>query len=362
MSRDPRLIVDGRPLVGNRTGIGVHVAEVLARLGFDPAPVVASHAPIENLSRLEGVELRVDRSLNGITWQQFRLPSIARRVGAGVLWGPHGTIPWTIRIPAVVTIHDLTSIMMPRLHSLKTIFSFNVFIGRSLSIATKIVAVSRHTAEMVERGFDVPRAKIEIVPNAASSFFSPGPADELPDGLDPGSYILFVGTVEPRKGVADLLDAWEALSRPRPRLVVAGGRGWKLGALEQRIESLGPDVVRTGRVTDAALRSLYRGALFTVYPSHYEGFGIPVLEAMQCGSPVITTTGGALPEVAGDAAILVEPGRPDELQRAIGRVLESPDLRRDLAARGQQRSRHFSWDASAESYATIFREAARSTG
>ena len=319
------VLIDGRPLVGHRTGIGVHTAEIARRLAFEP--LIASHTEIDDRSGLEHCRFRVDRAPLGVLWQQVLLP----RIDADVLWGPHGTLPLTWRRRAVITIHDFTAITMPGRHRLKTILSYDLFIGRSLERADRIAAVSRAVAEEAVRGFGVPRAKIEIVPNGVDEFFSPGEGE--------GDYVLFVGTLEPRKGLHDLLDAWRSIPQPKPRLVLCGGAGWGYLRLQ--------DAELTGYVDRERLRALYRGALAFVYPSRYEGFGIPPLEAMACGAPVIATRTGAIPEFAGDAALLVDPGDRDGLRDALVRVLRDAPLRRDLRARGPERAKLYRWDRSA---------------
>src|SRR5258707_5352646 len=207
------ITIDGRALVGNRTGIGVHTAEIARRLSV--APLIASHAEIADRSGLERCRFRVDPMPLGVMWQQLVLPRIA---ADGVLWAPHGTLPLALRIPSVATLHDFSSLTMPLRHRVKTMLSFNLFIGRSLQLATRIAAVSRAVAEEAVRWFGVSRGRIEIVPNGVDEFF-------IPDG-DEEDYVLFVGTIEPRKGLDDLLAVWETLPSPRPRLILCGDAGW----------------------------------------------------------------------------------------------------------------------------------------
>ena len=333
-----RLLIDGRPLVGNRTGIGVHTAEIARRLPFDV--LIASHAAIEDRSGIEDLELRVDRSPLGVVWQQTKLP----RIDADVLWGPHGTLPLRWRRPSVVTLHDFTSITMPLRHRLKTVLSFNLFIGASLEQATRVACVSRAVADEAMRGFGVPGSKIELVPNGVDEFFSPGTDAEE-------RYILFAGTLEPRKGLDDLIDAWRALPAPRPRLVLCGGAGW--GARVEEEEG----IERTGYVSREQLRQLYRRALVFAYPSLHEGFGIPPLEAMACGAPVIATRTGAIADYAEGAALLIEPGDRDALRASLARVIGDASLRRDLRARGPERAKEWRWERGARAMTELLRAA-----
>ncbi|HJQ40532.1 MAG TPA: glycosyltransferase family 1 protein [Thermoanaerobaculia bacterium] len=328
-----RVVIDGRPLVGNRTGIGVHTAEIAKRLPFET--IIASHKEIEDRDDLSNSSFCVLRSAFGVLWQQTKLP----HVDGDVLWGPHGTLPLASRIPSVITLHDFTSITMPGRHRLKTILSFNVFIGASLEKASRVACVSRAVADEAMRGFGVPASKIELIPNGVDSFFSS-------EGEE-GDYVLYAGTIEPRKGLNDLFEAWSALPHPRPRLVLCGDAGWGMRV---------PDGVEvTGYVSRERLRELYRHARAFVYPSHYEGFGIPPLEAMACGAPVIATRTGAIPEYAEGVAELIAPGDVHALRTAITRVLRDATLRNERRALGPQRARAFGWDESARKMAALIR-------
>jgi glycosyltransferase involved in cell wall biosynthesis len=334
-----QLVIDGRPLVGNRTGIGVHTAEIARRLDLDAPPLIASHAAIADREGLEGCAFRVDGSPLGVLWQQTTLS----RIEGDVLWGPHGTLPLAGHVPAVATVHDFTSITMPGRHRLRTILSFNLFIGSSLEKAARVACVSRAVADEAMRGFGVAASKIEIVPNGVSDYFSPSGEE--------GDYILYAGTLEPRKGLDVLFGVWWSLPTPRPRLVLCGDAGWRMRV---------PDGVEvTGYVTRERLRELYRGARVFVYPSRYEGFGIPPLEALACGAPVIATRTGAIPEFAKDVAMLVAPGDYEGLRSMLVRVLADGALRRDLRARGPERARAWTWERGAQTMRHLVEEAGR---
>jgi glycosyltransferase involved in cell wall biosynthesis len=341
VSRDLRVIIDGRALVPLRSGIGVHTAEIAGRLDVTPPPMIASHAEIANKQGIEECRFRVDRAPNGVLWQQFVLPRIA---DADVLWAPHGTIPMSLRIPSVVTLHDFSALTMPGRHLLKTVLSFNVFISESLERARRVAAVSKAVAEEAAHWFAVPRRLIEIVPNGVDDFFEPG--DEQSD-----NYILFVGTLEPRKGIHDLASVWWSLPEPRPRLVLCGQHGWGMRLPE------GVEV--TGWVDRDRLRALYQRARVFVYPSRYEGFGIPPLEAMACGAPVIATRTGAIAEYGEGAALLVNPGDLDGLRAAILQLLGDEPLRRELRERGIERAKQYRWEHSARLMTELLFEASR---
>lgn len=333
-----QLLIDGRPLVGNRTGIGVHTAEIARRLELEKPPLIASHAPIRGREGLEGCTFRVDPMPLGVLWQQLALP----RIEADVLWGPHGTLPLAWKGPAVVTLHDFTSITMPFRHKASTVLSFNLFIGPSLEKAAKVACVSRRIADEAMRGFGVPASKIEIVPNGVDPFFSPGGEEE--------DYILFAGTLEPRKGVSDLIAAWRALRQPRPRLVLCGGAGWGAQVEDE------PGLECTGYVSRDRLRDLYRGARVFVYPSRSEGFGIPPLEAMACGAPVIATRAGAIGDYAEGVATFIAPGDRAALHVALTTLLSDASLRNDLRQRGPQRAHAWRWERGASTMSELLRE------
>ena len=338
---DLEVVIDARPLVGRRTGIGVHTAEIARRLAVTPPPLLASHAPIDDRSGIEECRFRVDAAPNGILWQQLKLP----RIGGDVLWGPHGTLPRRPRVPAVVTLHDFSSITMPLRHRFRTLASFNLFIGPSLLRAARVAAVSRAVADEAMRWFGVPHHAIELVPNGVDDFFSPI------DGGGDGDYVLFVGTLEPRKGLDDLLAVWQSMPRPRPRLLLCGDAGWKTKI------AAGDDVEVTGYVDRERLRELYRHATTFVYPSRYEGFGIPPLEAMACGAPVIATRTGAIPDYAEGAALLIPPGDRDALRSALSCLLGSSSLRAELRANGSERATHYRWERSAARMTELLAEA-----
>jgi glycosyltransferase involved in cell wall biosynthesis len=243
----------------------------------------------------------------------------------------------------VVTIHDLAFVSHPDCFPRRG----RAFHRRGLELARKeavaIVVPSRFTAsELVAAGFDPGR--IHVVAHGMDP--PPEPPPSLPaNGGNP--YLLFVGTLEPRKGLSVLLDAFALLHRERPglRLAVVGPRGW--GAVPDLDR---PGVLALGRVDEANLDALYRQAALLVLPSRSEGFGLNVLEAMARGCPVVASDAGALPEVIGEAGVLVAPGEPETLAEACAALLDDAERRAALGDAGRRRARTFTWEACVEGH------------
>jgi glycosyltransferase involved in cell wall biosynthesis len=246
--------------------------------------------------------------------------------------------PLRPRIPTVVTVHDLAVLRRPEAFNTWTRAYVPRVVPHVLRAAARIIAVSEFTAGEVEALLHVPREAIRVVPNAVDhSVFAPdGPQAE-------GDYVLAVGTLEPRKNLARTI---EATARLGVELRVAGQAGWG------GVEPIGEHVSWLGHVDDERLAALYRGARCVAFPSLYEGFGIPVLEAMACGAPVLTSAGGACEEVAGDAAVLVDPLDV----AAIASGIEAAVVRGGGA--GIARAASFTWDETARRTRAVYEEAA----
>jgi glycosyltransferase involved in cell wall biosynthesis len=269
-------------------------------------------------------------------WYPLRLSALS---GADLLHCTTYYGPIRPRIPTVVTVHDLAVLRHPKAFPRWTRSYVPRVLPHVLRAARRIIAVSEFTASELELLLRVPREKIRIVPNGVdASFTVDGPRAE-------GSYVLAVGTLEPRK---NLRRAVEAAGLAGVELRVVGARGW--GGVEAR----GPNVTWLGEVDDAELARQYRGSLCALYPSLYEGFGIPVLEAMACGAAVVTSRGGATEEVAGGAAVLVD--ARDTAAIAAG-IAQAITRRVELRERGLERARAFSWDDTATRTRSVYEEA-----
>ena len=303
------------------------------------------HALLPRLERSISVE-RVrgfSRGPAGTLWLDLAwYPHVVTRraAGADVLHCPTYRGPVRSGVPVVVTVHDLAVFRHPAAFPPWTRVYSRLVVPHVVRAATLVVAVSEFTAAELETVLRVPAERIRVVPNAADAVFTPdGPAAE-------GDYALAVGTLEPRKNLARAIEAARVAG---VELRVVGAQGW--GGVAAR----GEGVTWMGEASDEELACLYRGARCVVYPSLYEGFGIPVIEAMACGAPVVTSRGGATEEVAGGAAVLVDAENPASIADGIG---EAFSKRSELGARGLERARAYSWDRSAELLLDVYREAA----
>jgi glycosyltransferase involved in cell wall biosynthesis len=302
------------------------------------------------------------RKLAYLVWEriycQYWLPRIANRLDLDVL---HATIPLPLaryrfpdHIKIVATIHDMAAFSNPRWFSLagarRTQFDTKCVVDAS----SHLIAVSTSTKQEVIQYFDVPEHQISVVYEGA-----PTPDVLVTDAMMRQPFFLCVGTVEPRKNLTTVLTAYQSLknqTRDVPKLVIAGRKGWGDTALVNLIDrySLRNDVFLLGYISDQQLATLYYLAEALLYPSFYEGFGLPVIEAMAYGCPVITSNVSSLPEIAGSAAILIDPYTSSELCRAMYDLLKNPERRRLLQRRGIERAAQFSWQTCAVQTARIY--------
>jgi glycosyltransferase involved in cell wall biosynthesis len=293
-------------------------------------------------------------SLNKTAWMQIVLPRELKRLYADVCHFTNGVASLWTPCPSVVTIHDMTLWLFPQYHYRRRLLAMRPFVPLAARRAAAIIAVSQATKADIVRILGVDTSKVHVVYEAPSPRFRVvESAAELERvrhsyGLPP-QLILYVGTIEPRKNLVRLLEAYARLRERRgitQPLVLAGRRGWKDKAVYAAVERLGLDgTVRfLGYVPTNDLVTLYNLADLVAFPSLYEGFGLPVLEAMACGTPVVTSPKGSLPEVAGDAAQFVDPYDVESIAAGLWRVLRDPARREELCSRGLAQAARFSWD------------------
>lgn len=284
------------------------------------------------------------------------LPLIARRQRLDLLHCPQPMPVGSVPCPIITTVHDLTPVLAPQWFGRFMGVRLRRWLRRGVEAAAGLIAVSTATAEDLRRAFPKLATGLSIVHEA--SFLALD--STLIAGTPRSPYILTVGTLEPRKNLARAIAAYALLARGRaepPRLLVVGGQGWggeDVAAVAAR-HGVAERVELAGYVSDERLRELYAGARLLLYPSLYEGFGFPVLEAMSMGCPVVTSNTSSLPEIAGRAGLLIDPTDPAQIARAMERMLDEPGLAGRLRQAGLRRARAFSWERCARETAAVYR-------
>ncbi len=363
--------VDARLLSRPITGIGRYTLEMCRALSrrenvklylYSPAPVREGALADANVEKI-----RTGRWTNGVArqiWAETSLPLLAKKDAVDVFWGATHRLPRCLpkSIARVVTIHDFVwkyaaETMRPFSRLLE---SYQVPIA--MHNADRIVVDSHATLFAVQKEFSAYSKKVAVVPLGSThcdSHIKPLSLQHLGLQMD---YFLFVGTLEPRKNLFRLLTAYSRLPtslKNKAMLVIAGGKGWGGVNVAHAVASLGLDdyVCLLGYVEEHTLAALYANAKFLAMPSLYEGFGLPVVEAMSYGVPVLTSNNSSMPEVAGDAGLLVDPLDVESIRAGLARLIFDSEYRGKLAAFAKDNARHFDWDLSAEKITRVFEEA-----
>ena len=368
-----RIGIDIQTAVGRPTGVGQYVINLVRELARLEGEERFRLFCFDFRRRFAGLglsdprfETRRIRAIPGAVYnllsENLGLPDISLFAGKCDLYHfPNFIVPPIRRGGVVLTVHDLSFARFPAYTERSNMRRLRKRFRYSLERADAIIAVSDFSRRELTDIYGVPRERIRVVHQAARVV--PGERRDRP--LD-DDYFLFVGTVEPRKNLGALLDAWKIITARRGgkwpcRLVVAGGAGWRCPPAEEQARERGVegDVVVLDYVPNDRLGAYYANAEALVYPSLYEGFGMPPLEAMIRGTPVIASSAPAIPEVVGDAALMVDPREPEAIAGAMMRIRDDRSLRDELVRRGLERAKMFSWRKTAEKTMDIYREVAR---
>ena len=304
-------------------------------------------------------------------WTHTSLATEMRRHPPDVLFVPSHVLPFLLPLrkmpPAVVTVHDLGYHYFPAAHDWRQRIYVNAGTRWSVAAATRVVAISHATAADLQSILGVPPAKVRVVHEAANALPMPTAAEIAALGEHyqlPRPYALYVGTLQPRKNLLRLMTAYEQLCRAGQAafdLVLAGSAGWLSSDIVAQAQQsrYASQIHLTGYVADADLPALMAGARFFAFPSLYEGFGLPILEAQQLGVPTMTSQGSSLPEVAGDAALYVDPTDVEAIAQAMLRLSQDETLRQALITAGYRNVQRFSWAKAAAETLSVLEEAAR---
>lgn len=360
-----RIGIDATPAFLRKGGIGYYVHNLLGQLlRIDSENeyflfVTTRERPESSLPFLDQPQVQVVYTPKNL--QKWR----ARRERIDLYHGTNFRLRGVGRKHNVVTIHDLAFKHYPQF--LKRQFGQSLAFWktkRDVQRADRVITVSHHTAKDAIKFFQIDQEKIRVVHHGVTEVFRPdvGPAaiERVRNKYQIGSspYLLCVGTLEPRKNLVRLLEMYRAFTPINSAydLVLAGGRGWQDEAIHQQAEALAPRVHLTGYLPPEDLPPLYAGATLMIYPSLYEGFGMPLLEAMASGVPVVASNTSAIPEVVGDAAVLFDPVDIAEMGEAVLRVLRDPALAADLRSKGLARAGDFTWERAARETLAVYQE------
>ena len=371
-----RIAIDYTAALEQGGGIGRYTRELVRALaaldpttdyrlfaaGYQPATLPAS--PGQNFTWHSS---RLDTEWLARLWHRAQLPlRIERWVGKiDLLHAPDFTLPPVRKgTRTILTVHDLSFVRAPETATPGLRAYLNQVVPRSVARADHILADSEATRQDLIDLYDTDPAKISVLYSGVEARFRPiADVERLQAvrekyGIGNGPYLFSVGTVQPRKNYARLAEALHRLNRPDLKLVIAGGKGWLNDDLYRTVQTLGMEeqVRFLGFADDADLPALYNGAEVFAYPALYEGFGLPPLEAMACGTPVVTSNVSSLPEVVGEAGLVVEPTDVEALAFALARALDDDELRGTLRERGLARARLFTWERAAAQLLDHYRQ------
>jgi glycosyltransferase involved in cell wall biosynthesis len=342
-----KVVVDGVGLERPRAGVGVYTTQILHAMSVDRPdcrltvfgpPGSFIHVPNSSYRPLPRTRL-IGRHLQ---W-----PARIRHLKPDAYFGPAGVMPLgDVGCPSVITIHDLAIYRNAGWFPARQPLSTRFVVPRSVLRADVVIAVSENTADDIVDIFGIPRSRVQVVPHGVATSFTPMGAEDLALARErlelPERFILFVGTIEPRKNLETLLEAW-AMMRDRPDLVVVGAWGWRFESIRERMGRMGPGLHHIEGLDPSDLPAVYNLARALAHPAWYEGFGLPPLEAMACGTPVLVSDRSSLPEVVDGAGMVVAADDPNAWRAALEKVIGDTDLAADMRHRGILRAAEFSW-------------------
>lgn len=352
-----------------RAGIHTYIAQILQRLPSDnidytiftgPNVSLSAEAPLSIVNSHWPTHKRGAR----IAWEQTAWPLENLRRKIDLLHSMAFVTPLLNRIPAIITVYDLSFMHYPERFPRAQRLYLQTQTRRSVQRAQRIVTISKAGRDDVHHFFGIPLERIEVIYPGVDKRFDPVSAERLTDFKarvnPPERFILHVGTLQPRKNIPTLIDAFSQLPDQSIHLVLVGGKGWLYDDIFARVAELGMSnrVHFTGYVADDALPLWYQSAAMLVFPSVYEGFGLPVVEAMRGGTPVIAANTSSIPEVAGNAALMFNPHDSAELAHCMQSVLNDQALCTTMIRNGKLQAQKYTWTSAANNTAALYRSVA----
>ncbi|MGH7764675.1 MAG: glycosyltransferase family 4 protein [Candidatus Dormibacteraceae bacterium] len=346
-----RLVVDGSGLERPRAGVGVYTTQILHAMAVDrPDCRMTVFGPPGGFVQVPEATYR-PLPQTRLVGRHIQWPAAIRRMNPDAYFGPAGALPLrNVGAPSVITVHDLAIYRNSSWFPGRQPLSTRLVVPRSVLRADVVIAVSENTAQDIVQVFGIERGRVEVVPHGVSPSFRPMDTHELARARSrlglPERFILFVGTIEPRKNLETLMEAW-AMMRDRPDLVVVGSWGWLYESIRERMARLGPGLRHVDSLDPSDLPAVYNLARVLAHPAWYEGFGLPPLEAMACGTPVVVSDRASLPEVVEDAGLVVPADQPEAWRKALENVIGDTELAAQMRRRGILRAAQFSWPRAA---------------
>lgn len=361
-----KIAIDIREAGGEKAGKGwftFHITQNLLKLDQKNQYILYVKDGIAGFNQFKNAQIKQIKG-RGIFWHTNVMKDI-KKEKVDIFFAPSSyIIPALLpkSIKTVLTVHDLVAFLFPETHNKKATFIEKLFLKRALKRATHTITISENTKQDILNKFKYDKHRLSVIHIAGDESYKSVKKESLTDFIKktnlPEKFFIAVGTLIPRKNYLNLIRAFALISKEYPtyHLMIVGGKGWQYEEILSLVREnyLNKKVHLLGYLSTTSIRNLYNFTKALVFPSFYEGFGIPPLEAMKCGCPVIASFTSSIPEVVGDAALLINPENPMEIAGAMKKIIEDEDLCENLKNKGLTRSKKFSWKNSAQKLLEIF--------
>lgn len=365
-----RIGINGRFLITKRTGVqraAYNLITSLVRMDKENEYFIFTGDTQANLPEWNQDNITVVTStlnegenIRNHIWEQFTLPKLAKKYNIDILHSPANIAPLFYKGKSIIHIHDLCFVVNPQWYSFTFRTLYNFIIPKLARTATRVITNSNNSKNDLLQFCQLDADKVSLVYWAVDETFQENLASRSKDIYEKEDYILYVGSLEPRKNIATLIDSYEQLRASHPeiktKLVLIGGENPLFADVRLKIKKHKEDVIFKGFIDDKTLMHYYQSATVVAYPSLYEGFGLPPLEAMASGTPVITSLVSSIPEVVGDAAILVSPYGSEQLTEALYKVITNKSLQKEMIDKGLKQIEKFNWYRVARNVLSIYNE------